>query len=92
MGWFLVVALGILGSAIVQFNFAPLVFQLYMFGLLLGTIYSVPPLRLKRSPLAAFLIIATVRGFLLNFGCVFIAFEFSIRDWFCAILYERATG
>lgn len=29
---------------------------------------SVPPLRLKRSAVAAFTIIATVRGFLLNFG------------------------
>jgi homogentisate solanesyltransferase len=64
-----------------------------MFGLLLGTLYSVPPFRLKvrasdaadlfcklltctahvarraqRFPLPAFMIIATVRGFLLNFG------------------------
>ncbi len=37
-------------------------------GLFLGTIYSVPPLRLKRFAVPAFLIIATVRGFLLNFG------------------------
>ena len=29
---------------------------------------SVPPLRLKQSPVAAFMIIACVRGFLLNFG------------------------
>eukprot|EP00775_Hariotina_reticulata_P007080 gene7080-7293_t len=41
---------------------------LYGFGLLLGTIYSVPPLRLKRFAVPAFMIIATVRGFLLNFG------------------------
>ena len=37
-------------------------------GLLLGTVYSVPPFRLKRYAITAFLIIATVRGFLLNFG------------------------
>ncbi|CAA7054407.1 unnamed protein product [Microthlaspi erraticum] len=37
-------------------------------GLFLGTIYSVPPFRMKRFPVATFLIIATVRGFLLNFG------------------------
>lgn len=42
--------------------------QLYAFGLLLGTVYSVPPLRLKRFAVPAFMIIATVRGFLLNFG------------------------
>ncbi|CAA7016156.1 unnamed protein product [Microthlaspi erraticum] len=41
---------------------------LYSLGLFLGTIYSVPPFRMKRFPVAAFLIIATVRGFLLNFG------------------------
>lgn len=42
--------------------------QLYGFGLFLGTIYSVPPLRLKRFAVPAFMIIACVRGFLLNFG------------------------
>jgi hypothetical protein len=42
--------------------------QLYAFGLFLGTIYSVPPMRLKRFAVPAFMIIATVRGFLLNFG------------------------
>jgi homogentisate solanesyltransferase len=31
-------------------------------------VHSVPPLRLKRFAIPAFLIIATVRGFLLNFG------------------------
>jgi homogentisate solanesyltransferase len=68
---------------------------LYAFGLLLGTLYSVPPFRLKvrtltqqpseltapssqRFPLPAFLIIATVRGFLLNFG-VYYATRAAIR-------------
>lgn len=61
-----VTALG--GAAIVSTNFGALITQLYCFGLFLGTIYSVPPLRLKQYALPAFLIIATVRGFLLNFG------------------------
>ena len=48
--------------------FPPLLFKLYMLGWTLGAIYSVPPLRTKRNPIAAGLTIATVRGFLLNFG------------------------
>eukprot|EP00956_Cyclotella_meneghiniana_P003761 scaffold4568_cov74-Cyclotella_meneghiniana.AAC.4 len=39
-----------------------------MLGWLLGGVYSVPPIRTKRNPIAAGLTIATVRGFLLNFG------------------------
>lgn len=39
-----------------------------MMGVLLGTIYSVPPFQFKRFPLLAGSIIACVRGFLLNFG------------------------
>jgi homogentisate solanesyltransferase len=39
-----------------------------MVGVMLGTIYSVPPIQLKRFPLFAGSIIAVVRGFLLNFG------------------------
>lgn len=39
-----------------------------MLGWFLGGIYSVPPIRTKQNPLAAGLTIATVRGFLLNFG------------------------
>ena len=45
--------------AITSLNFGPLITGLYCFGLFLGTIYSVPPLRLKRSAVAAFMIIAT---------------------------------
>jgi len=48
--------------------FPPLLFKLYMLGWTLGAIYSVPPIRTKRNPIAAGLTIATVRGFLLNFG------------------------
>ena len=50
------------GVAITALNFGPLITGLYSCGLLLGTIYSVPPLRLKRSAVAAFLIIAAVGG------------------------------
>lgn len=39
-----------------------------MVGWTLGAIYSVPPIRTKRNAFAAGLTIATVRGFLLNFG------------------------
>ena len=49
-------------------NFDGLITKLYTLGLFLGTIYSVPPFQLKRFAVPAFLIIATVRGFLLNFG------------------------
>ncbi|KAI5076094.1 hypothetical protein GOP47_0008159 [Adiantum capillus-veneris] len=66
--WALVLSLALLGVIIVATNFGPLIMGLYSFGLFLGAIYSVPPLRLKRFAVAAFLIIATVRGFLLNFG------------------------
>jgi homogentisate solanesyltransferase len=39
-----------------------------MLGWGLGAAYSVPPIRTKQSPVLAGLTIATVRGFLLNFG------------------------
>ncbi|KAH7512331.1 hypothetical protein FEM48_Zijuj12G0079300 [Ziziphus jujuba var. spinosa] len=56
------------GLLIVGLNFGPFITSLYTPGLFLGTIYSVPPFRMKRFPVAAFLIIATVQGFLLNFA------------------------
>ncbi|XP_004509919.1 homogentisate solanesyltransferase, chloroplastic [Cicer arietinum] len=82
--WLLVIFFAAAGLLIVGLNFGPFIFSLYSFGLFLGTIYSVPPLRMKRFPVAAFLIIATVRGFLLNFGVYYatraalgLAFEWS---------------
>jgi homogentisate solanesyltransferase len=39
-----------------------------MLGWGLGAAYSVPPIRTKQNPILAGLTIATVRGFLLNFG------------------------
>lgn len=66
--WFLTIAMAICGTCLAGALFGPFIGGLYVFGLVLGTIYSVPPLRLKQSAVAAALIIATVRGFLLNFG------------------------
>ncbi|KAE8725783.1 Homogentisate solanesyltransferase [Hibiscus syriacus] len=66
--WFLVIFFAVTGLLIVGYNFGTFITSLYSLGLFLGTIYSVPPFRMKRFPVAAFLIIATVRGFLLNFG------------------------
>lgn len=58
--WLLVVLFAAAGFSIVVTNFGPFITSLYCLGLFLGTIYSVPPFRLKRYPVAAFLIIATV--------------------------------
>lgn len=66
--WAAVGLSGIVGPAIVYNFFPVLLFKLYMLGWTLGAVYSVPPLRTKRNALAAGLTIATVRGFLLNFG------------------------
>ena len=68
IAWAACAAFAVAGASIVAANFGPLITKLYCFGLFLGTIYSVPPFRLKQSAVAAFMIIATVRGFLLNFG------------------------
>jgi homogentisate solanesyltransferase len=68
VAWVLCAGLAGLGMTVTATNFGPLISGLYAFGLFLGTIYSVPPLRLKRFAVPAFMIIATVRGFLLNFG------------------------
>ena len=67
-GWGLCIALAAAGTTIAAINFDRLIAALYVFGLFLGTIYSVPPLRLKRFAVPAFITIATVRGVLLNFG------------------------
>lgn len=68
VAWFAVLFSGIVGPMIV-YNFFPiLLFKLYMLGWTLGAVYSVPPIRTKRNAFAAGLTIATVRGFLLNFG------------------------
>lgn len=66
--WVAVLSSGVLGPILVKTFFPALLFKLYSFGLFLGCIYSVPPIRTKKNPLLAGLTIATVRGFLLNFG------------------------
>jgi len=66
--WVSVIFAGTIGPLIVYNCFPPLLFKLYMLGWTLGAIYSVPPIRTKRNPILAGLTIATVRGFLLNFG------------------------
>lgn len=66
--WVTVLTSGIVGPILVKKLFPPLLFRLYSLGLVLGGIYSVPPIRTKKNPLLAGLTIATVRGFLLNFG------------------------
>lgn len=68
LAWIAVLACGTIGPAIVYNCFPLLLFKLYMMGWTLGAIYSVPPFRTKKSPILAGLTIATVRGFLLNFG------------------------
>ncbi|XVF07450.1 hypothetical protein REPUB_Repub06bG0139700 [Reevesia pubescens] len=59
--WFLVIFFAVTGLLIVGYNFGPFITALYSFGLFPGTIYSVPPFRMKRFPVAAFLIIATAK-------------------------------
>ena len=66
--WIIVVSCFIAGVSIVKTQFSRLIFALYMFGTTLGTMYSIPPFNFKRIPILAGAIIATVRGFLLNFG------------------------
>lgn len=66
--WQLVVGCLFAGMAIVKKCFSPLIFQLYLLGAVLGSVYSVPPFQFKRFPVLAGGTIAIVRGFLLNFG------------------------
>lgn len=66
--WIAVATAGIVGPVLVNIFFPSMLFKLYMLGWTLGCVYSVPPIRTKRNPFAAGLTIATVRGFLLNFG------------------------
>jgi len=69
--WAAVLGCGTIGPILVYNFFPTVLFQLYMLGWGLGAIYSVPPIRTKRNAVAAGLTIATVRGFLLNFGVYF---------------------
>jgi len=69
--WTTVLFSGIAGPLIVANFFPPLLLKLYMVGWGLGAAYSVPPFRTRNNPILAGLTIATVRGFLLNFGVYF---------------------
>ena len=89
MGWALCALFAGLGTLLTAINFDRLITGLYAFGLVLGTVYSVPPLRLKRFAVPAFLIIATVRGVLLNFGVYYAtraALELSFQ-WSPAVMF-----
>jgi 4-hydroxybenzoate polyprenyltransferase len=66
--WVVVILSGTVGPVLVRSFFPRLLFRLYSTGIALGFIYSVPPIRTKKNPILAGLTIATVRGFLLNFG------------------------
>ncbi|XRB24792.1 homogentisate solanesyltransferase [Pseudoscourfieldia marina] len=78
--WVLCLGFAAAGMAAVLLNYGTLISALYAFGLFIGWAYSVPPLRLKRSAFLAFLCIATVRGFLLNFG-VYYATQAALQGW-----------
>jgi homogentisate solanesyltransferase len=69
--WVAVILSGVLGPVLVRSVFPRLLFRLYSLGIVLGGIYSVPPIRTKKNPVLAGLTIAVVRGFLLNFGIYF---------------------
>jgi homogentisate solanesyltransferase len=69
--WTAVISSCVAGPVLVYNFFPRLLFKLYSFGLFLGAIYSIPPIRTKQNPILAGLTIATVRGFLLNFGIYF---------------------
>ena len=75
--WLIVSLSAIIGPILVYQNFPTILFQLYSFGLFLGLIYSVPPIRTKQNPILAGLTIASVRGLLLNFGIYY-----AVKDTF----------
>ena len=66
--WAIVLGAALGGLTLVRTFFSTLIFRLYLFGTTIGGLYSVPPVQLKRFPLAAGFTIACCRGFLLNFG------------------------
>ena len=75
------------GLTIVKTQFSSKILSLYILGTTLGTIYSVPPFYFKRVPLLAGGIIATVRGFLLNFGMLHYHTNLYNFDDSCVLLH-----
>lgn len=80
--WVIVTLSAIIGPVLVYNNFPAILFQLYTFGLFLGLIYSVPPIRTKQNPILAGLTIACVRGLLLNFGIYYAVKDAFVRNSF----------
>jgi homogentisate solanesyltransferase len=80
--WVIVTLSAIIGPILVYNNFPAILFQLYTFGLFLGLIYSVPPIRTKQNPILAGLTIACVRGLLLNFGIYYAVKDTFVRNSF----------
>jgi homogentisate solanesyltransferase len=80
--WAIVIGSGIMGPILVYHYFPSILFQLYTFGLFLGFIYSVPPIRTKQNPILAGLTIACVRGLLLNFGIYYAVKDTFVRNSF----------
>jgi homogentisate phytyltransferase / homogentisate geranylgeranyltransferase len=66
-GSVIVVAMGILAIAIAALQ-SPYLLAMVGTSLLIGTAYSLPPIRLKRFPFWASLCILTVRGIVVNLG------------------------
>jgi len=75
--WVIISTLGLIGLTIVHTLFGQHIALLYTLSLVIGAIYSVPPLRLKQRPLPAMACIVLCRGFLLNYG---------VNDAACAAL------
>lgn len=66
-GWAIVTVTGILALLVSAFQ-SPWLLWMVSISLLLGTAYSLPPIRLKRYPFWASFCIFTVRGIIVNLG------------------------
>jgi homogentisate phytyltransferase / homogentisate geranylgeranyltransferase len=66
-GWQIVLVMGVLALGISAWQ-GPFLMATVWSSLLIGTAYSLPPIRLKRSPLWASLCIFSVRGAIVNLG------------------------
>mmetsp|Transcript_43291 Transcript_43291/g.85752 ORF Transcript_43291/g.85752 Transcript_43291/m.85752 type:complete len:713 (+) Transcript_43291:66-2204(+) len=89
MAWCLVGGALVVGSALVAGLFSQLLFCIYVAGIAVGSLYSVPPFRLRRWPLAAACIIACVRGCMLNCWLYYAACELLFRPfaWDPAVIF-----
>ncbi|KAH7568434.1 hypothetical protein JRO89_XS07G0298200 [Xanthoceras sorbifolium] len=62
--WLLVIFYAVTGLLIVGYSGGPVLLALSCLGLLVGTIYSVPPFRWKRFAVGTMIVIGTMRGLL----------------------------